>query len=73
VKNGMKIVELLIVALVFMALFPTIYSAFVTPTGNAVPYNATTTVIFALVPLLIVIGLLYYMWSSSVGRGGLKI
>jgi heme/copper-type cytochrome/quinol oxidase subunit 2 len=64
----MRIVELLVVALVFMALFPTIYDAFVNPTGNTVPYNATTTVIFQLVPLLIVIGLLYFMWNSSVGH-----
>jgi len=71
----MKIVELLIVALVFMALFPTIYSALVNPTGNSAPYSATVTTIFTLVPLLIVVGLLYYAWSSSMGhkKGGLGI
>jgi hypothetical protein len=85
----MKIVEILIVALVFMALFPTIYSSLTNPTwyvstiGNnatytnatAIGYPALYNTMFTLISLLIVIGLLYMMWSSSIGhgKGGLKI
>jgi len=81
-----KIVEILIIALVFCALFPTIYSTFTNPqtlniSGNASPgeyyntYNPTVNTILTLVPLLIVIGLLYYAWSTSMGhkKGGLGI
>ncbi len=63
---ALKIVDMLIVALVFMAIFPTIYLAFTNVTG----YNGVTTTIFGLVPLLIVIGLLYYAWNSSGGNKG---
>jgi len=69
-----QVIEILIVGIVFMALFGTIYSTFTVPTGNTVPYDATTTIILKIVPLLVVIGLLYYVWSSSQKhKGGMKI
>lgn len=67
----MKVLDILVVGLVFMALFPTIYNSFMVPTGNTTPYSGVITTIFTIVPLLVVVGLLYYVWTSSQkGHGG---
>ena len=68
----MKIIEILITGLVFMALFPTVITMFLYPTGNTTAYPALYMTIFSIVPLLIVVGLLYYVWSKSQGKGGVK-
>lgn len=63
----MKIIEILITGLVFMALFPTVITMFLNPTGNSTAYPALYMTIFSIVPLLVVVGLLYYVWSKSQG------
>lgn len=68
----MKIIEILITGLVFMALFPTVINMFLTPTGNTTAYPALYMTIFSIVPLLVVVGLLYYVWSKSQGGKGVK-
>ena len=61
----MDIVEILIVVLIFTALFPTISEMFLHPTTNSTPYPALYMTIFSIIPLLIVIGLMYYIWSGA--------
>ncbi len=66
----MKIIEILITGLVFMALFPVVSDLFLHPTGNTTAYSTLYMTIFSIVPLLIVVGLLYYVWSKSQGGKG---
>jgi len=61
----MELVKILILGLVFMALFPTLMNVFITPTGNATPYPALYMTIFTIIPLLLVLGLLTKMWDHS--------
>jgi len=84
-----QVIEILILGIVFMALFSSVGSLFTNPVwyvstqGNnatftnttGIGYDATTAIILKIVPILIVIGVLYYVWSSSQkGKtGGLKI
>lgn len=82
----MKVLEILIVGLVFMALFPLLSNTFfntdwhVSTIGNnatytnatVIPYPTLYSTIFGIVPLLVVVGLLYYVWSKSQGGKGVK-
>jgi len=67
----MDLVKILILGLIFMALFPTLMNTFTTPTGNATPYPALYMTIFTIIPLLLVLGLLTKMWGNS--GAGVKI
>jgi len=64
----MQIIEILIAGLIFMSLFPTLSDMFLHPTGNTTAYPALYMTIFSIVPLLIVVGLLYYVWETSQGK-----
>jgi len=69
----MNVIEILITGLVFMALFPTLMTTFLTPTTNTTVIPALYMTIFSIVPLLIVVGLLAYVWSKSQGGKGAGI
>ena len=79
----MKVLEILIVGLVFMALFPLLSNTFfntawyVSTIGNnatytnatGIPYPALYNAIFGIVPLLVVVGMLYLIWTKSYHKG----
>jgi len=83
-----NLIGILIAGLVFMAIFPTLMNSFTNPTwyvstiGNnatytnatGIPYPTLYNTIMGIVPLLIVVGLLYYVWSQSgQGKKGIKL
>lgn len=73
VKSAMQVIEVLIAGLIFMAIFPSVMTMFLVPSGNTTPYPAMYLTIFSIVPLLLVIGLLYMVWGRKGGKGGIKI
>lgn len=83
----MQLIEVLVVGLIFMALLPSVMTLFINPTwyvstiGNnatftnatAIAYPTTYNAIFSIVPLLLVVGLLYLVWSGKKKGGQFKI
>lgn len=75
----MKIFDMLIIGLIFMALFPTIWGSFNNPVltistqGNNATWTNTTAIyyptlyntMFSLLPLLVVIGIIWFFYHKQ--------